>query len=181
MLNLVDPPDDCSHFILGSRHSGTDRLSSQLLACRTIITAAASGRRGRPGSRPADRPPLFRPSSQKRPGSPSAHRPAAFLLEPFQPPRCTVASAAFIPASWPDSRPFSTARWRERLVVSTSWWRASGSAWARLVRHRISLVMTQPESARRVGMDPGTPARWERGERKPIGTFTALVRAYLAR
>jgi transcriptional regulator with XRE-family HTH domain len=33
----------------------------------------------------------------------------------------------------------------------------------RLVRHRTSLGLTQSESARRVGVDPGTLARWHGG------------------
>jgi site-specific DNA recombinase len=50
----------------------------------------------------------------------------------------------------------------------------------RLVRHRTSLGLPQSESARRIGVDPGTLARWERGKRAPTGAFIALVRKYLA-
>jgi site-specific DNA recombinase len=50
----------------------------------------------------------------------------------------------------------------------------------RLIRHRTSLGLTQSESARRIGVDPGTLARWERDDRKPTGTHTALVKKYLA-
>ena len=35
----------------------------------------------------------------------------------------------------------------------------------RLVRHRTSLGMTQGEAAKRIDVDAGTLARWERGER----------------
>ena len=35
----------------------------------------------------------------------------------------------------------------------------------RLVRHRTSVGMTQVEAAKRLGVDAGTLARWERGER----------------
>ena len=41
----------------------------------------------------------------------------------------------------------------------------------RLVRHRTSLGMTQEEAAKRPGLDPGTLARWERGEREPAGSL----------
>ena len=35
----------------------------------------------------------------------------------------------------------------------------------RLVRRRTSLGLSQKEAAKRLGVDPGTLARWERGER----------------
>jgi DNA-binding XRE family transcriptional regulator len=35
----------------------------------------------------------------------------------------------------------------------------------RLVRHRISLGMSQKEAAAEIGVDAATLARWERGER----------------
>jgi transcriptional regulator with XRE-family HTH domain len=50
----------------------------------------------------------------------------------------------------------------------------------RLIRHRTSLGLSQEASAKLLGVDPGTLARWERDERKPTGTFTALVNEYLA-
>ena len=44
----------------------------------------------------------------------------------------------------------------------------AAKGWAeRLVRHRTSLGMTQGEAAGRLGVDPSTLARWERGERQP--------------
>jgi transcriptional regulator with XRE-family HTH domain len=45
----------------------------------------------------------------------------------------------------------------------------------RLVNHRKALGMTQKEFARRIGVDPSTLARWERGERMPIGRFAVRV------
>jgi len=39
----------------------------------------------------------------------------------------------------------------------------------RLVRHRKTLGMSQKEAAHQLGVDPGTLARWERGEREPAG------------
>jgi len=39
----------------------------------------------------------------------------------------------------------------------------------RLVRHRTTLGLTQKEAARRLGVDPSTLARWERGDREPTG------------
>jgi transcriptional regulator with XRE-family HTH domain len=46
--------------------------------------------------------------------------------------------------------------------------------WAdRLVQCRTALGLSQRESAARIGVDQGTLARWERGEREPTGKFTA--------
>jgi DNA-binding XRE family transcriptional regulator len=43
-----------------------------------------------------------------------------------------------------------------------------GKTWGeRLVRHRKSPGITQAEAARRIGVDQGTLAKWERGERQP--------------
>jgi transcriptional regulator with XRE-family HTH domain len=53
--------------------------------------------------------------------------------------------------------------------------------WAdRLVQCRTVLGLTQKESAKRIGVDPSTLARWERGEREPTGAFTARVLLFLA-
>ena len=49
----------------------------------------------------------------------------------------------------------------------------------RLVRHRTSLGMTQEEAAKRLGVDPGTLARWERGEREPTGMALSRVKRFL--
>ncbi len=38
-----------------------------------------------------------------------------------------------------------------------------------LVRHRTTLGLSQNEAAKRVGVDPSTLARWERGESEPTG------------
>ena len=46
--------------------------------------------------------------------------------------------------------------------------------WAnRLVQGRTALGLTQKESAHRMGVDPCTLARWERGEREPTGAYAA--------
>jgi transcriptional regulator with XRE-family HTH domain len=51
-----------------------------------------------------------------------------------------------------------------------------GKGWAeRLVQCRTMLGISQKESAARIGVDQGTLARWERGEREPTGRL--LVRA----
>ncbi|MBE0657624.1 MAG: recombinase family protein [Bryobacteraceae bacterium] len=50
-----------------------------------------------------------------------------------------------------------------------------------LVRHRTSLGLTQKEAAQRIGVDPSTLARWERGEREPEGDFAASVAKFLDR
>jgi transcriptional regulator with XRE-family HTH domain/cell division protein FtsB len=49
----------------------------------------------------------------------------------------------------------------------------------RLVRHRTSLGMTRGEAAKHVGVDPGTLARWERGEREPAGVLLERVERFL--
>jgi site-specific DNA recombinase len=49
----------------------------------------------------------------------------------------------------------------------------------RLIRHRTTLGMTQKEAAGRLGVDQGTLARWERGEREPQGAFLGRVKRYL--
>jgi transcriptional regulator with XRE-family HTH domain len=49
----------------------------------------------------------------------------------------------------------------------------------RLVRHRTSLGMTQGEAAKRLGVDPGTLAKWGRGERKPAGSLLGRVERFL--
>ena len=51
----------------------------------------------------------------------------------------------------------------------------------RLVRGRTSLGLTQKEAARRMGVDPTTLARWERGEKEPPGDFAARVMRFLAK
>jgi site-specific DNA recombinase len=50
----------------------------------------------------------------------------------------------------------------------------------RLVRHRTSLGLTQSASARRIGVDPGTLARWERGEKQPAGDYLVHIERFLA-
>ena len=49
----------------------------------------------------------------------------------------------------------------------------------RLVRCRSTLGLTQKETARGLGVDPGTLARWERGEREPTGAFLERVKRFL--
>jgi transcriptional regulator with XRE-family HTH domain len=48
-----------------------------------------------------------------------------------------------------------------------------------LVRQRTSLGLSQKESAGRIGVDPSTLAKWERGERAPAGEFLEQVRRFL--
>ena len=48
-----------------------------------------------------------------------------------------------------------------------------------LVRQRTSLGLSQKESAERLGVDPGTLARWERGEREPAGAFAERAERFL--
>jgi transcriptional regulator with XRE-family HTH domain len=49
----------------------------------------------------------------------------------------------------------------------------------RLVRHRTSLGMTQGEAALKIGVDPSTLARWERGEREPAGSLLGRAERFL--
>ena len=49
----------------------------------------------------------------------------------------------------------------------------------KLVRQRTSLGLSQKESAQRLGVDPSTLARWERGEREPAGEFLVRVDHFL--
>jgi transcriptional regulator with XRE-family HTH domain len=39
--------------------------------------------------------------------------------------------------------------------------------------------LTQKELAKRLGVDPGTLARWERGEREPTGRFAESVKQFI--
>jgi transcriptional regulator with XRE-family HTH domain len=48
-----------------------------------------------------------------------------------------------------------------------------------LVRQRTSLGLSQKESAGRIGVDSGTLAKWERGEREPAGALLSRVRRFL--
>lgn len=50
-----------------------------------------------------------------------------------------------------------------------------------LVNRRRMHGITQEGLARRLGVDPGTLARWERGDRMPSGRFLPLVEAWLER
>jgi site-specific DNA recombinase len=50
---------------------------------------------------------------------------------------------------------------------------------AQLVQRRTALGLSQKEAAQRLGVDPGTLARWERGERKPEGRFLESVKQFV--
>lgn len=50
-----------------------------------------------------------------------------------------------------------------------------------LVQCRTVLGMTQKESAKQIGVDQSTLAKWEREERKPAGTFLARVMRFLSK
>jgi transcriptional regulator with XRE-family HTH domain len=57
-----------------------------------------------------------------------------------------------------------------------------GTTWAeRLVSCRTAMGVTQGEAAHRIGIDQGTLARWERGEREPAGAFLSRVQRFLGR
>ena len=48
---------------------------------------------------------------------------------------------------------------------------------ARLVWHREGQGLTQAKFARKLGVDPSTLAKWERGERGPAERYVAQIRA----
>jgi transcriptional regulator with XRE-family HTH domain len=48
-----------------------------------------------------------------------------------------------------------------------------------LVRHRTTLGLSQQDSAKRLGVDPGTLAKWERGEREPAISFQTRIERFL--
>ncbi len=50
----------------------------------------------------------------------------------------------------------------------------------RLVRHRTSLGLTRQEAAARIGVDQGTLARWESGEREPTEARLVRVTRFLS-
>jgi len=43
----------------------------------------------------------------------------------------------------------------------------------------MTLGLSQKEAAMRLGVDPTTLARWERGEREPMGTFELRAQRFL--
>ena len=48
-----------------------------------------------------------------------------------------------------------------------------------LVRQRTTLGLSRKEAAAKIGVDPGTLARWERGEREPAGGHLGRVKRFL--
>jgi predicted transcriptional regulator len=48
-----------------------------------------------------------------------------------------------------------------------------------LVRQRTTLGLTQKEAAVVIGADPSTLAKWERGEREPVGKYLDRVQQFL--
>jgi transcriptional regulator with XRE-family HTH domain len=55
-----------------------------------------------------------------------------------------------------------------------------GDGWGqRLVRQRRTLGISQKASAQRLGLDPSTLARWERGEKEPTGKLLGRVKRFL--
>jgi hypothetical protein len=55
----------------------------------------------------------------------------------------------------------------------------AGTQAEQLVRHRTTLGYSQKEAAREIGVNPGTLAKWERGERVPAGAFLGRVKRFL--
>jgi DNA-binding XRE family transcriptional regulator len=56
----------------------------------------------------------------------------------------------------------------------------ASTEWAvRLVQARTNLGLSQKESAHRIGVDPSTLARWERGDREPKGTLAIQMSTFL--
>jgi transcriptional regulator with XRE-family HTH domain len=55
-----------------------------------------------------------------------------------------------------------------------------GDSWSeRLIQGRTALGLSQKESAKRIGIDQSTLARWERDERQPEGNFAARAQRFL--
>jgi transcriptional regulator with XRE-family HTH domain len=55
-----------------------------------------------------------------------------------------------------------------------------GQGWGeRLLRQRTTLGLSQKASAERLGIDPSTLAKWERGEREPTGALLTRVKRFL--
>ena len=52
--------------------------------------------------------------------------------------------------------------------------------WADRLVQSPPMGLTQREATRRIGVEPGTLARWERGEREPTGTFAVAAARFLA-
>ena len=48
-----------------------------------------------------------------------------------------------------------------------------------LVRHRTILGLSQEQAALKIGVDPSTLAKWERGEREPAGAALGRLRVFL--
>ena len=56
----------------------------------------------------------------------------------------------------------------------------AGNGWGeRLLRQRTTLGLSQKASAERLGIDPSTLAKWERGEREPTGALLTRVKRFL--
>jgi len=56
----------------------------------------------------------------------------------------------------------------------------AGNSWGeRLLRRRTTLGLSQEASAKRLGVDPSTLARWERGAREPTGALLSRVKGFL--
>jgi ribosome-binding protein aMBF1 (putative translation factor) len=55
-----------------------------------------------------------------------------------------------------------------------------GIVLASLVCGRTALGLSQKETAHRLGVDPSTLPRWERGEREPASEFAARAERLLA-
>jgi transcriptional regulator with XRE-family HTH domain len=56
---------------------------------------------------------------------------------------------------------------------------AADGGGAQLVRQRTTLGLSQKDAANRIGVDQGTLAKWERGEREPAGAFLGRVKRFL--
>jgi DNA-binding XRE family transcriptional regulator len=52
---------------------------------------------------------------------------------------------------------------------------------SRLIRYRASHGITQKTLAKKLGVDPSTLARWERGDREPTGLYRKVAEKMLGR
>jgi transcriptional regulator with XRE-family HTH domain len=66
-------------------------------------------------------------------------------------------------------------------VLGYTPWTAGPSLGERLLAYRRDRGLSQELMARRLGIDPGTLSRWERGLRTPAGRYARRAAAFLER
>jgi transcriptional regulator with XRE-family HTH domain len=83
--------------------------------------------------------------------------------------------------NWEASRTKSTLEFMPAIIRFLGYSPPPATSWAeRLVSGRRVLGISQKESTNRIGVDPCTLVRWERGEREPWGEFVVRAERLLA-